>query len=154
MVDFDNALEKALVGATAAFKEADEDLHHVVVQASQSVARITNGTLELGLDRLDEDFQGTTYALQLAKAGAQNPTDLGLYRVQTRGYPILFGPPADSLAKIMKGDVSMHFKKDAKAIHNRDLLLEHFLQLLSSPDSPLVINIAFAIRKQSHDQDE
>lgn len=154
MVDFDNALEKALKGANAAFKAADEDLHHVVAQASQSVARITNGSLELGLDRLDEDFQGTTYTLQLAKTGRQNPTDLGLYRVQTRGYPILFGPPPDPLAKIMKGEVSMHFKKDAKGIHNRDSLLEHFLQLLSANDSPLVINIAFAMRKQSPDQDE
>lgn len=153
MNDFDNALQTALTGASAAFRQADEDLHHVVTEAAQSIGRITKGKVELQLNRIREEFNGTTFALQLLKAGERKPMVLGLYMIQSTGYPIEFGPSKYS-QKVESADVLNIGLGPERQLRDRESLRQHFLELLSAPDSPLVVNIAFLLRKQSQDEDE
>ena len=150
MTDFEDALNAALHGrnqeARKAFEQADADLHELVQEASEALGRVTRKKATLGLDPTYEEPDGTVYELLLTINEKEIP--IGGYFVSEAGYPIYRGTPDSLATEIRASTTSPHPLDQKKAISDRAALQKHLLDLLSSPDSSVVIHVAYHSRYQ------
>ncbi|HYT92496.1 MAG TPA: hypothetical protein VEL76_27520 [Gemmataceae bacterium] len=125
MTEFEKALQETLKGINKAFEVADADLHEEAAAASKAVANVTDGKATLELVVVGESEGGITYDLTLTAGEQKWP----LLRVEVprKGYPINMG---------------------SSSIPNRQKLAGTFADMATNPDSPLVTNLAFLLRRQ------
>ena len=133
MTDFSERLKRSLTGVNAAFDAADADLHAVIAEAARGVQENTNGKATLALDVKKDDDRGTVYALVLDTR--DDKQELVRITVQRGGYPILFTSESLESSRGVK-------------VTNRTELEEEVTAMASNPDSPLVVKLAFLMRKE------
>lgn len=149
MPDFDKLLQESLLGVNKAFEQADADLHELVAEASTALGRVTNGVVEMPLVRWSEDLNGVVYSLVVrdpADESHEGAATVGGYQVSRKGYPVRMG---DTL--LASSTQRMSFRP-ASELKSKSELQQHFEGLLSNPDSPVVANAAFFMRRASSAQ--
>jgi len=143
MVDFEKLLRESLAGGTKAFEQADADLHDIVIEASQALSRVSQGAADLVLRTLVENLGGVIYGLVIRETGARSSGDaVEFYQVPPGGYPIRTGGFTD----IESDSPEFHPRL---ALENKAELQQHFAEMMANPDSPLVVIVAFFMRRQS-----
>lgn len=140
MPSFEEQLVTTLSGLNKRFEQASTDLHDEISNAAQSIKKISNGEVDLVLDRSFETEQFVIYSLLLRKAESSHSLSIG-FLIDTRGYPIKTGP--DSTLRDDASRPNVEKLKDQKALQ------EFVMRLASNPDSPLVVKLAFLLRKKS-----
>lgn len=149
MVDFEALLQESLVGVNEAFKQADTELHEVVGAVSQALGKLSNNAVELKLVKYAEDLEGTSYELTLEELGkfGMGSVPVGAYQVSARGYPIRVGdidrPPVEDETI---EETPETFKASSELATQADLEA-HFTDLMSKPDSLVITNAAFFMRR-------
>ncbi|MGC4115838.1 MAG: hypothetical protein QM765_14830 [Myxococcales bacterium] len=147
MVDFGAKLGAALSGVNASFQQADKDLHEIVVEASAAVEKNSMGLAKVELEPKTEDLKGTCYALQLVTKVEEKyrMAVLGGYFVESRGYPIIYG----ELEQKVQGTRLVYLVPEAQGLLNsKEDLIDHFMKLLTSAESPVVMHVAFLVRQK------
>jgi hypothetical protein len=127
MPNYEEALRNALTALHGDFERADTDLHQEVAAAARALQSITQGIVTLKLVKLDEGETGRRY--KLVVSGRAVDADIEVFHVPPRGYPITVS------------GVALRCK-------DKQALAEYFSQLASNPDSKLVIQAAYIMRKK------
>jgi hypothetical protein len=127
MTDFNALIKQTLAGLTEKFKEACGDLNEMVARISDDIQAVTGVPLKLHLSKSTENISGTQFQLQVhSETGGRA---IFSFFVPAKGYPI----------QILDSKTSMA---------NRSELESVFAEMVSNPDSPLMQNIAFAVRQK------
>ena len=137
MPSFEELLRASLQGVNVRSEAADRDLHKEVASAAQVIEKITGGKATLRLDAVHEG-EPHVYALLLGQEGSFEEI-LG-FKLDARGYPIRAQPRAVWLLEQDAGD-------SGKTIGNKEELGKLFAEMASNPDSPLVVKLAFLMRR-------
>ena len=131
MLTFEEMLAQHIQGMNSRFQQADQDLHQVVAEAAKSISRISNGNTSIQLATLNESTDGIMYNLQFVGKGST--INLCSFQVKATGYPIAV--PGAGVGS-------------AKTMTNRGEIESFLNELASNPDSPLVRQLAFTVRKK------
>jgi hypothetical protein len=89
--DYADLLREAIKQAKENAPRAVDDLLRCASKAAEAVTGVTGGAAALELVPINQGENATpTYQLQLRKVGSEAPpSDLGVYRVTSAGYPVL-----------------------------------------------------------------
>jgi hypothetical protein len=144
VVDFDKLLQESLLGVNKAFEQADADLHELVAAASEALGRVSNGGVEMTLRKLSESSNGVLYELRLEQSPGHSTGSVvvGAYQVSTKGYPVRSGE-METVTGYRSERQVFSPKLD---FADKATLQRHFEELMSSPDSPVIVNAAFFMR--------
>jgi hypothetical protein len=138
MIDFEQALKEVILGKNEKFLVADSDLHTEVAAASQALGRISKGKASLVLEPVQESEEGITYRLMLTAKDYAD--EVGAFTVPSDGYPIIAVPTVQPY----------HAEQEKKnPLNNKEALRGYFVSMASNPDSPLVMKLAFVIRRKA-----
>jgi hypothetical protein len=136
MADFESLLKQSLSGATDAYQAALLDLNEEVAQLGQAVSNVTHLPYSLKLERISERFDGT--AFDLCMGSEQDKFSVCAFFLPSRGYPISVGVTVTPHG-VLGGAI--------KPLNNKGELTQFLSDLVSNPDSPLVLRIAFFLRQ-------
>ena len=150
MVDFDKLLQESLLGVNKAFEQADADLHELVAAASQALGRVSNGVVAMKLRKWLEGPGGVFYELRVEEEGdftaKSDSVVVGAYMVSTKGYPVFAGVVTTTSGG---GDIDPtrpNFRSQENFPDKLSLQV-HFEKLMSNPDSPVIANASFFMRR-------
>lgn len=132
MSDLGETLRKTLAGINGPFEEAVDCLFEAVETLKRVVSDVTEGKLDLRLNRIEKQEVFSIYQLVCVFGSSSRP--IQHYRVDRSGFPIYFGPPFAGFTE--KGNLP-----------NPDAVKAHFNEQLADKESPLVSYIAFSLRK-------
>lgn len=132
---FLNALNASVGRARAAFDQADGDLHAAIAEAGKAVQDFSGGKLALGLDATRDDINGRQYDLDLTDA-AGNAQTVAAFFVPYGGYPI------------RNGTVRAGMFETNGYLESAEKVKEYLLAMLSDPNSPLTVALAFQLRQR------
>ena len=138
MASFEEMLKASLAGVNAQVDAADTDLHQEVASAAEGVERITGGKVSLFLRRARDAASEVIYGLVLGKT--RSDREIMGFRLGPTGYPITAAPNSS----YFKEETASHLQR---VLGNRDELRKVFSELASDPGSPLVIALAFFLRR-------
>lgn len=139
MIDFEHTLQQSLSGINDKFNEANNDLRTTVLSVAKAVEKLSHNSCELQLRTDKNDTVGVTYSLiAIIPTNERRPKiqRIDSFIVQTSGYPIVQGE-----YQKFNDDFEVELELKDKAE-----LTDHFLKLLSNPESALLQAVAFAIR--------
>jgi hypothetical protein len=125
MTSFEESLKAAIQGINASLEVVETDLHEVVTEAANGIQQVTNGVAQLVLVKTGESAEHVSYILQLVSTGNQ-PVQLLALTLTRRGYPI---------------------HTHSGPIQDKEGLKKIIAEMGTNPDSPLVVNLAFLLRK-------
>jgi hypothetical protein len=152
VVDFDKLLQESLLGVNKAFEQADADLHELVATASQALGRVTRGVVEMKLKRHSESIDGLRYDLVVKGQDLTRPfaegVIVGTYEVSAKGYPVRVGVWEASPAR-GRLDLEQYVFRATSDLTGKSEMQRHFEELMSNPDSPVVTNAAFFMRRRA-----
>jgi len=138
MSSFEDSLKTTLLTVNEAFDVADADLHREVAEAARGLQRVTEGAATLTLKKTGEGEQGAHYSLFISGSGVE--AVVGQFHVHARGYPV-------SVISTLRSSQENLVCNDSHA------LTEYFSKLASNPDSGLVTQAAYIMRKKSKTRD-
>jgi hypothetical protein len=133
MPSFEEALKTTLHLVHDGFERADTDLHHEVAAAARDLGKLTQGAATMMLRKTLEGEKGVRYELVLSGNGVE--ASVGTFFVPARGYPIL----------CESANLS---SSEGLTCNDKQALAEYFIRLASNPDSGLVTQTAYIMRKQ------
>jgi hypothetical protein len=137
-VDFTALLREAVNTVNAAHQKAVDDLLHLSGQLDAAVAELSDGALHIKLVEVADSPTEVAYEMQL-----HDPTcphySFHMYKVPIAGYPIAYGPRSSG---------SKFGTFESQCLH-KTALEQHFGALLTDPQSPLVVQVSFALRHAS-----
>ena len=136
MGEFDDILGATLKNANEKFNEARRDLNNIVSEVASAVTTKTKPNFGVELKIVAHSATHLIYQLQFIFRG--NRQSMGLYALGSQGYPIEFGTNATEQG-MSNPDGQL---KDLAEI------TQHFQEMLKNPDSPLMVQIAFEMRKE------
>jgi hypothetical protein len=150
VVDFDKLLQESLLGVNKAFEQADADLHELVAAASQALGRVSSGAVEMTLRKCSEGVDGVLYELRVEEATRYQSNDaetfvVGAYQISARGYPVRSGTVERTPGRGL-GPEQETFRSKSTLVGKTELQ-RHFEELMSNPDSPVIANAAFFMRR-------
>lgn len=134
MSEFDDALAVTLDGINDGFNQARADLNEIVAQVSEAISRKA-GDPNLGLS-LQERYHYESEAEYFLAFKSRADGLLGAYHIPTSGYPIGFGIGSGA-----------NFSP-AGSIADKQQLKEHFQEMLTNRDSPLIVKLAYYLRQK------
>jgi hypothetical protein len=144
MSDFVNMFKASLGKASQAFLSADKDLHDVITRAAEALLKVTNGAADMALGKINEGVDGVSYALSVQTE--IDSFEVGGYFVSSKGYPVRYG-------SIELGDFERVIKP-SQVFANKDEIERHLESLVSNPDSPLIVRLAYMLRRvPAHDEE-
>ena len=113
------------------FKQAMSDLFEETNAASESVSHVTDGAAHLVLQAYEQDAERSSFVLYVA--ARNNLSDIELFQISSRGYPIRVAA-SPGFVKIGLWE---------EVIQDRPGIKKHFTDLAANADSRLVLRIAF-----------
>ena len=125
---------------------AVNDLVRFSSRAATAVSSVTAGAAALELVLINQGEGAVPiYQLQLRKVGSEAPpSDLGVYRVTSAGYPIL--------RWWSRGRWESDPEKPDQQHLNPESLENHFTWMVSNPDSRLVLLVSYFQQEMSSSQ--
>jgi len=137
MTEYDTLLSTSLKEINDKFLRVKQDLVDEVAQLGESVKRVAEGArCSLDVSPRLETMDGSIFSLRLnTKAGGAL---LGEYLVPQSGYPISFGR--------QEGNKYEEFRVQGR-LEDREAIRQHFKEMLANQASPLVIQLAYALRR-------
>jgi hypothetical protein len=135
-MSFEELLRASLEGVNARFTVAEDDLIREAAEAAQGVERLTDGKATLTLQRIDETPKGVFYGLLLGPRGAGR--EIMAFRLHPAGYPIM-----------VAGNSADIPERSWRQIDDRSKLSGLFSELASAPGSPVVVGVAYLLRRKS-----
>jgi hypothetical protein len=137
---FLDALRSSLGGTKTSFDVADTDLSDAVREASEAVGEVTSGKLRLALDPRVDNIHGRVYDLDLMGL-VDGPRTIGSFHVRHNGYPVTYG-------KLRNGVFN-----DIEPLYDSEGVRNYLVGMMSNPDSPLTVSIAFGMRQNQSEDD-
>lgn len=139
MVDFDKLLSDSVARANEGMDQAGKDLHELTARASEALKKRSDNRLRLSLREEDIRRDGTLYrlAMVIGPEAPVTPETRRLYDllVPSTGYPI-----REVLDVSPKGD------KYGREVGDRMALEQFMADLFASPQSPVVLMLAWLLR--------
>lgn len=134
-IDFTALLREAVSTVNAAHQKTVDDLLQLAGQLDVAVAALSDGALHIKLVEVADSPTEIAYEMQLHDPACPHYS-FHMYKVPIAGYPIAYGP---------RGSGSKFGTFESQCLH-RTALEQHFAELLTDPQSPLVIQVSFALR--------
>jgi len=137
MPKFDDLLMATLKGVNQSHEAAVHALRQTVGALAQAVARVAGGRpIELALYTREESTEGTVYSLSLQYG--KERLHIEDIRVPVAGYPIAVGQYVGTFQEFT-GRIWLQ--------ENADIEM-HFEEMLRNPSSPLIVKLAYLVRKE------
>ena len=136
-LDFESLLRKAVNDRKKVAPGAGTDLTELASEANNAIMAFTKNAATLRLEEIGSNDSGSpTFQLVLREVGGDGPpSDFGVYRLSSAGYPIRRWYSRENwLARPKRADVKLM---------DRDELVNNFKYLVSNPKSRLVALISF-----------
>jgi hypothetical protein len=138
-------LRDALAKVNARHELGSRSLSAAVGELDRAVRAVSGGALRLELRSLEMKATASVYGVYSAYRGERG-NFLAAYAVPLDGFPIR----VCRIEEEVLGSLSA-FKE---VIDTEGDLAEHFRTLATDPDSPLVLDLAFAVRQREEDERE
>jgi hypothetical protein len=138
-------LRDALAKVNARHELGSRALHAAVGDLDRAVRAVAGGSLRLELRALELKPTVSLYTLESA-CRSERANFIAAYSVPLDGFPIL-------VCRIEENAL-MHPSAFKEVIDSEAALAEHFRTLATDPDSPLVLDLAFAVRQREEDERE
>jgi hypothetical protein len=135
MSTFEESLKKAVIGLSESYETAEKDLFEETTIASESVERVTGGRAVLALRKGKATPEQTQYTLYVM--GGHQMSEIATFAISASGYPI----------KVVSERVMLSIAVYDAVLENRKDIEKYYDQLASSPDSRLILRIAFLSRE-------
>lgn len=137
-IDFEALLRESVRSINDVHQKAVDDLLGLCQQLDAAVSGLSNEDLRIKIVEITDTPEGVAYEMRLHDR--QNELyAFHMYKVPVSGYPITYGT---------RGSGGKFTGFEAQSL-NRNALEQHFAQLLTDAQSPLVVQVSFAMRKAS-----
>jgi len=139
-------LRDALAKVNARHELGSRALHAAVGDLDRAVRAVASGALRLELRSIEMRATVSVYGVYSSYRGERG-NFIAAYAVPLDGFPI---------AVCRDEENAQHFDTDdvQEVIGSEAELAEHFRMLATDPDSPLVLDLAFAVRQREEDERE
>lgn len=141
MSQLEDLLRNAVMGVGKAYGVAEKDLSEELAIASEAVRKVSSGLGTLRLRKAEEDAGGSTFSLSLLSE--KNVQEIAVFYVSPNGYPI----------KVARSERSLMYDEYEAVLQSREEINHYFTQAVSTPDSRLVLRVAFLLRQQKDPAD-
>ena len=133
MADFTALLKMSVAGMNDGYNQAKNDLAEVITQLNTSIQEVTHNKVGL---RVSEGFKTAEASIfnVVIFQGSEPGAAIGAYRIFRRGYPIPYSKLATPF--IALGELKSKVE-----------LERHFSAIVCDRESPIVMAVAFALRR-------
>jgi hypothetical protein len=139
MSKFTDILKNTLSHVQSNYDLALKDFRELVSELADAVRQLSEEKRDLRVGEESKDAAQTVMSVYVTQPGMGDTivARVGDYAIPASGYPISYGQQTP-------------FGKFEKmgSLDNRGRLEKHFADMLANPTSPIVVQIAFALRKK------